>query len=278
MVYAADSKSAAFTGLRVQVSSPALFRIIRESRGRWGQVPMSGRKQDALSACFSVFSRCMALLDPRLIEIEILSEAERKTFAGGGPYEYRRGESVDREREAALLELMAARAIVYAKSYDHQNTGDPEFAIDNLASFAVTHLLLGNETIIPLKITQRGRLRLARLRDEILSGRDRIRDQFGVLWDHRHWLPDLTVRLRSREPRSSLSLIVLDVDRLKELNADLGHAGADKVLTGIFEELRDVVRPQESYRTGDRCTGRCDPDGRPSRRGDQTGRGGQASG
>jgi hypothetical protein len=25
----------------------------------------------------------MALLDPRLLEIEILSEAERKTFAGG---------------------------------------------------------------------------------------------------------------------------------------------------------------------------------------------------
>jgi hypothetical protein len=31
MVYAADSKSAAFTGLRVQVSSPALSEILVES-------------------------------------------------------------------------------------------------------------------------------------------------------------------------------------------------------------------------------------------------------
>jgi diguanylate cyclase (GGDEF)-like protein len=45
-------------------------------------------------------------------------------------------------------------------------------------------------------------------------------------------------------------LLLLDVDHLKALNKELGNPGADKVLTGIFEELRDVVRPHEGYRLG----------------------------
>ena len=101
----------------------------------------------------------MALLDPRLLEIEILSEAERKTFAGGPPYEHRRDGSVEREREAALMELLAARAIVYAKSYRTENMGDPEYALNKAASTGVAHLLT-SATIIPFNITQRGRLRL----------------------------------------------------------------------------------------------------------------------
>jgi diguanylate cyclase (GGDEF)-like protein len=194
----------------------------------------------------------MALLDPRLIEIDILSAADRETFSGGPAYEYRRGDTMsqeDRQREAAILELMTARAIVFAKNYDSHLRGDPDFPIDQAADEAV-HCLLRMTSIIPLKITQRGRLRLYRLRDEILSGRDRIRDDFGILWARRHWLPDLTVRLKSREPGTPLSLLVLDVDKLKDLNLEVGHHGADKVLTGIFEELRDVVRPHEGYRIG----------------------------
>jgi diguanylate cyclase (GGDEF)-like protein len=191
----------------------------------------------------------MALLDPRLLEIEILSEAERRTFAGGAPYEYRRDGSVDREREAAHLELAAERSLVSAGSYDIGKTDDPEFPLKRAAISAITQITMTANSIIPLQITHRGRVRLARLRDEMLSGRDRIRDEFNVLWAHRYWLPDLAVRL-VREPGTPISLLLLDVDHLKALNKDLGNPGADKVLTGIFEELRDVVRPHEGYRLG----------------------------
>ncbi len=44
--------------------------------------------------------------------------------------------------------------------------------------------------------------------------------------------------------------MLLDVDHWKALNTELGNPGADKVLTGVFEELRDVVRPHEGYRRG----------------------------
>jgi diguanylate cyclase (GGDEF)-like protein len=190
----------------------------------------------------------MPLLDPRLLEIEILSEAERKTFAGGPAYEHRRGESVDREREETLIELVVSKAIVFAKSYTNNWTGT-DGVLEETASMAVEQLL-SSATIIPLKITQRGRLRLVRLREEILNGRDRIREDFGVLWAPRHWRPDLSVHLRSRDPGTPISLLLLDVDHLRALNKELGNPGADKALTGIFEELRDVVRPHEGYRLG----------------------------
>jgi diguanylate cyclase (GGDEF)-like protein len=192
----------------------------------------------------------MALLDPRLLEIEILSEVERKTFAGGEAYQHRREGSVDREREEALLELVCTQAVVDAASYSRSTDPDPEFPLKLAAREALGKILDFSRTIVPLKITQRGRLRLARLYDEMLSGRDRIRDEFNVLWAHRYWLPDLAVHLRKREPDSPISLLLLDVDHLKALNKDLGNPGADKVLAGIFEELRDVVRPHEGYRLG----------------------------
>jgi diguanylate cyclase (GGDEF)-like protein len=193
----------------------------------------------------------MALLDPRLIEIDILSEADRLSFSGGTAYQHRRSgtrSQEDRQREEALLDLVADHSLLSAGSYNHRSSADQ--AIAELANQAAYELLDGARSIIYLKITHRGRLRLFRLRDEILSGRDRIRDQFGVLWDHRHWLPDLTVHLRKREPGTPISLLLLDIDHLKELNKAIGNPGADKVLTGIFEELRDVVRPHEGYRLG----------------------------
>ena len=203
----------------------------------------------------------MALLDPRLVEIEILSEADRATWSGGPSYQHiRKGTSTDedRQRDEAILGLIFERALVIGSGYvvtsmapiegEPDPPPDPSFPLTAAAHQAMVEFVAGR-SIMNLRITQYGRIRLYRLRDEILS-RDRIRDDFGVLWAHRHWLPDLTVRLRSREPGTPLSLLLLDVDHLKALNKELGNPGADKVLTGIFEELRDVVRPYEGYRLG----------------------------
>jgi diguanylate cyclase (GGDEF)-like protein len=192
----------------------------------------------------------MPLLDPRLLEIEILSEAERKTFAGGEPYQHRREGSVDREREEALLELVSEQALVSAESYARVIDPDPDFPLKHAARRALTKVLDFSETIIPLKITQRGRLRLVRLRDEILTGRDRIKDDFDILWARRHFEPDLTVHLRSREPGKPISLVLVDVDKLRDLNTDIGHPDATKVLIGIFEELRGAIHPHYGYRLG----------------------------
>jgi diguanylate cyclase (GGDEF)-like protein len=143
--------------------------------------------------------------------------------------------------------VAATDYIVYQRVPDPRPP-NPSHAIDSAAVEAVRKFL-SNESIVSLRITQRGRLRLYRLRDEILQ-RDRIRDDFGVLWALRHFRPDLEVRLRLREPSRPFSVVLLDVDKLKDLNRELGNPGADRVLTGIFEALRDIVRPHDAYRLG----------------------------
>lgn len=202
----------------------------------------------------------MNLLDPRLVEIEILSTADRATWSGSPNYQYRKANpsaAEDRQRNEALLGLMFEGAIVAATSYTASSPSravpdlrppNPSYAIDAAAVEGVAKFL-SNTSILDLRITQRGRLRLYRLRDEILQ-RDRIRDDFGVLWSSRHFRPDLEVHLRFREPTQPFSVILLDVDKLKSLNIELGNPGADRVLIGIFETLRDVVRPHDTYRLG----------------------------
>lgn len=202
----------------------------------------------------------MDQLDPRLVEIEILSEADRAFVGGRSSYVYRKANPSgpkDWQRDAALFGLLAEGALVAAvtlrasKNYatvPDPNRPDPSYPLDDAAAQAIAKFLAGDPTL-SLNITQVGRLRLYRLRDEILQ-RDRVRDDFGVLWAARHFRPDLEVLLRFRSPGEPFSVILIDVNKLKSLNSDLGNPGADKVLTGIFETLRDVVRPHEAYRLG----------------------------
>ena len=200
------------------------------------------------------------LMDPRLVEIEILGEIDRATF-GGSYYRYDYpGSRGVREQliHEAIVHLAFDGAVMDNVGYRSSGASvvtfpdprplNPTFALDAAAKDTVGHLLAAKGYIL-LQITQRGRLRLYRLRDEILN-RDRIRDDFGILWAKRHWLPDLEVRLRFRQPTEALSLIWLDVDRLKLINTTFAHAGADEVLRGIFEILRDKVQPAEAYRLG----------------------------
>ena len=198
------------------------------------------------------------LKDPRLVEIEILTEVDQATFGGSGSYRYdypgSRGVRENLKHEA-LLHLAFDGAIILNTGYLREpNFGatnashpNPTYFLDLAALETVTKLL--GTSYVQLQMTQRGRLRLYRLRDEILN-RDRIRDDFGILWAKRHWLSDLEVRLRFRQPTEALSLIWLDVDRLKDINTTFTHAGADEVLKSIFEILRDKVQPADAYRLG----------------------------
>jgi hypothetical protein len=187
--------------------SAAAIASARVHQCRSPGAPDGFRWLDRPAGPSGILGRRMALRHPRFLEIEILSEAERKTFAGGEPYQHRREGSIDRQREEALLELVSTRALVDAASYPRATDPDPEFPLKFLAREALGKILDFSRTIIPLKITQRGRLRLARLYGEMLSGRDRLRDEFNVLWAHRYWLPDLAVQLRKREPGSPISLL-----------------------------------------------------------------------
>jgi diguanylate cyclase (GGDEF)-like protein len=199
--------------------------------------------------------------DPRLLEIELLSGIEAACTSASG-FVYRHPSIVrldERFMMDAMLHLAFDGAVLVSDAYDHHPSNlisgrpidfQPGTAELDRAILKTTRAVLQlSRADVNLVITQRGRLRLYRLRDEILN-RDRVRDDFGILWSKRHYLPDLEVRLRFREPTAPLSIILLDVDRLKLINTTYSHAGADEVLRGIFEILRDKVQPADAYRLG----------------------------
>lgn len=67
-------------------------------------------------------------------------------------------------------------------------------------------------------------------------------DALTQLYDRRafHALLERDIA-RARSGRYSLTLLMLDVDRLTKLNAHVGHLGADELLARIATVLRDVV-------------------------------------
>jgi hypothetical protein len=94
-------------------------------------------------------------LDPRLIEIELLSEADRAFVRGASSYQYTKANPSgprDRQRDEALLGLISDAALVAAVAL---RTGknpvqipdpkrpDPRFALDDAAAQALGTLSLG---------------------------------------------------------------------------------------------------------------------------------------
>src|SRR4051812_28883361 len=117
--------------------------------------------------------------DPRLLEIELLAAIDETTYVGQG-WTYSRPNPCGgdgRQVEDALFHLILEGAVVDTQGYHHTSGGSmsvvggqrprPSMPLD-IAIERTSRVFLSASTI-GLKITQRGRLRLYRLRDEILN-------------------------------------------------------------------------------------------------------------
>ena len=67
-------------------------------------------------------------------------------------------------------------------------------------------------------------------------------DELTGLYNRRGLLTHLTERSRRCDP---IAVLFLDLDQLKNVNDDLGHAAGDDVLRVVAHRLRDVLRPAD---------------------------------
>ena len=191
------------------------------------------------------------MTDPRLIEIELLSKVETTTV-GNTAFGYNKFDangSHDQVKYAALVNLLVERALVSDTHYKREAYKNEDHITTSLKAARIAEVEMDGGGVAHLWITPVGRLRLYRLRDEMLN-KDRVRDDFGILWSARHFEPDLEVKQRFHGFPSPFTLMLIDVDRLKGINTEFGHVKANDILREIFNTLQAVIAPYEGYRIG----------------------------
>lgn len=68
-------------------------------------------------------------------------------------------------------------------------------------------------------------------------------DSLTGLWTHRHFFEHLAyLRASCRRNNEPLSILILDIDNLSEINATYGYAAGDEVLLEVTRRLRKLVR------------------------------------
>ncbi len=76
-------------------------------------------------------------------------------------------------------------------------------------------------------------------------------DALTGLGNHRSFHARIRDEIAAAESsKSSVSLIIFDIDSFKAINDSLGHLAGDEMLRQLAKTLRDVVPPEDAYRYG----------------------------
>jgi len=94
--------------------------------------------------------------------------------------------------------------------------------------------------------------RILQLEDKLVGAREELRfkathDSLTSLWDRGAILALLRTEIsRSMRERSSISILLCDVDHFKKINDDFGHPIGDQVLEEVSIRLQNAVRPHDA--------------------------------
>jgi diguanylate cyclase (GGDEF)-like protein len=73
------------------------------------------------------------------------------------------------------------------------------------------------------------------------------RDALTELWNRRVIIERLAQELaRAQREKSSLGIVLVDIDHFKRINDSLGHPVGDEVLQQVAKRLADAVRPYDA--------------------------------
>ncbi|MBV9311940.1 MAG: EAL domain-containing protein [Solirubrobacterales bacterium] len=99
----------------------------------------------------------------------------------------------------------------------------------------------------PASLARSLRYAIERKRSEVQLARLALHDPLTGLPNRALFLDRLTVALdRSRRTSASVAVLFLDVDNFKQVNDSLGHAAGDRLLVGLAERLRAMLRPMDT--------------------------------
>ncbi len=88
---------------------------------------------------------------------------------------------------------------------------------------------------------------IERNRSEVQLAHRALHDPLTGLPNRALFLDRLGVALdRSRRTGTAVAVLFLDVDEFKEVNDNLGHAAGDRLLEGLGERLRTMLRPMDT--------------------------------
>lgn len=187
--------------------------------------------------------------DARLEELQLLAEIERR-----GRLEVR--EEVGPRRDM-LAHLAHAGFVNDLKIHWYHNSNQTYLGLPgesdlerqlHQARMDTLSRVLGGETV-QLEVTHRGRIRISELRQVLKS--ERVREQYGILWDGRHLETDLKIALLDASQSTPLSVAYLDMNGLKIINDGFGHSAGDAAVKAYFLALSTALRDQgEAYRVG----------------------------
>jgi diguanylate cyclase (GGDEF)-like protein len=108
--------------------------------------------------------------------------------------------------------------------------------------------LLASQQVF-LAISHKGRVRRSELEQALRTGRDR--DTFGILWDARHREQGVMMAVLGAQPSSPVTIAYLDMNGLKSINDEHGHAAGDLAIRTYLQTVSVLMGDRaEAFRGG----------------------------
>jgi len=122
---------------------------------------------------------------------------------------------------------------------------DDRVAIDIVKAGAQDYLI--KSELSPSVLRRSLRFGMERKRSEVQLAHQALHDSLTGLPNRALFLDRLGVALdRSRRTNASVAVLFLDVDNFKHINDSLGHAAGDRLLAGLADRLRTMLRPMDT--------------------------------
>jgi diguanylate cyclase (GGDEF)-like protein len=191
----------------------------------------------------------------------LMAEMLRATWTGGlvishaERFEHAARELLDHGASCVLLSIAGTgdiQSLAYMHSYVPDipivvigDRADEALALHAVGAGAQDYLVMGD--LHPTMLRRAVSFAIQRNRSELRLAHEALHDPMTGLPNRALFLDRLAVALdRSQRTSATLAVLFLDVDNFKDVNDSLGHAAGDRLLEGLADRLRTVLRPMDT--------------------------------